>query len=65
MRGPNACTFSFLGDFVQVKLLTRTSVENPVLNQATVGSLYLGWQTTAFAEAIPNAYAELIKSRRQ
>ncbi len=36
------------GDFVQIKLLTRASTENPVLNQATV-HLLAGWQTPLFA----------------
>ena len=53
-----------LGDFVQVKLLTRASVENPVLNQATV-HLLAGWQTTTLAAAIPNANRELNHIKRK
>jgi len=41
--------------FCSGQLLTRASVENPVFNQATVGSPHLGWQITALAATIPNA----------
>jgi hypothetical protein len=47
------------GDFVRESLHSRASAENPVLNQATV-ALLLGWQTTAFAAAIPNAWLSKI-----
>jgi len=54
---------SSLGDFVRIKLLTRASVENPVLNQATV-HLLAGWQITALLATIPNAGRTLIDRGR-
>jgi len=45
------------GDFVRIKVLIRTSVESPALDQPPCFS-YAGWQTDAFTSAIPNAYRE-------
>jgi hypothetical protein len=46
------------GDFVRKFCHSRASAENPVLSQATVAVSYPGWQTAAFAAAIPNALAD-------
>jgi hypothetical protein len=46
------------GDFVRDFFHSRASAENPVLNQATVVISLPGWQTDAFASAIPNAWSK-------
>jgi len=49
------------GDFVRIKILIRASVENPVLNQATV-HLRCRLADVALHNANPNAWTELKQS---